>query len=565
MAAGKWLIGHRVGDTTGMDEGAEYREPTLAQVLERIGPALADVVTAPQGTGVAVSGPAIHDLLDPAPPRPGSLVLLVGVEPAAPAAAAAIGRLAGASAVVIRGATADVALLAPAAAAAGVALVALHTALSWSHLHMQAERAMEAADRVSIPPGGAAGDLGSAPVGDLPALVNAIAAVLDRPVAIIDTQWQLLAYSTVAGQWIDDLQREVILTRVVPVANAPQQTRRLLLTGVHAMHFTTDTADGPIWRIGAGIRAGREPLGMMWVLEGHERLPDDRLVLVEEYARVAGAHLARARTARTAARRLRAELVGQALDGNPEEPGRARAACRRLGLDPDAGIAVVAIGALRPTPGATGMDETVLDAVAAYLDAYRRAAACVLRDDTVYCLMPAPEQRSWAGLRDVVDGLVRSVGGGRRLVAAVGGRVTGVEALGRSRRHADLALAALRADPRADPRVDLRTDLRTDLRGRAAVTIEEMRPAAALHELRTLLAEHPELLVHEPHGDLDDAAASVLAHIDAHGDVRAAAGVLGVHPNTLRYRVRRLAEAGTDLADPATRLMAWIRLALTQR
>jgi DNA-binding PucR family transcriptional regulator len=51
--------------------------------------------------------------------------------------------------------------------------------------------------------------------------------------------------------------------------------------------------------------------------------------------------------------------------------------------------------------------------------------------------------------------------------------------------------------------------------------------------------------------------------VDALGDVRAAAARLHVHPNTLRYRVRRAAElTGLDLDDPLVRLFASLQLRL---
>ncbi|MFD0889528.1 ATP-binding cassette domain-containing protein, partial [Streptosporangium algeriense] len=158
--------------------------------------------------------------------------------------------------------------------------------------------------------------------------------------------------------------------------------------------------------------------------------------------------------------------------------------------------------------------------------------------------------------------------------------------------------------------------------GRADATEAEVRAAATLIELRALLDDHPGLLLHEtdpalatgkpslgtpspgapspgapspgapspgapssggqsPYapssgtpssgtpspgapssGALSEAAESALAWIESHGDVRAAARRLGVHPNTLRYRVRKLAADGLDLSDPHTRLVTWLRLRL---
>ncbi|NUR90881.1 MAG: hypothetical protein HOY71_42980, partial [Nonomuraea sp.] len=121
--------------------------------------------------------------------------------------------------------------------------------------------------------------------------------------------------------------------------------------------------------------------------------------------------------------------------------------------------------------------EHLLDDVAGYLDAYRRTAACVLRGDTVYCLMPAQDM---AALGEVAAQLTVRLGLRRRLLAGVGSRV-GAEELATSRRHADLVLSVLRGSGGA---------------AGASATIDDVRATAALVELRSLLDDQPQLLVH---------------------------------------------------------------------
>ncbi|HEX4249143.1 MAG TPA: helix-turn-helix domain-containing protein, partial [Pseudonocardia sp.] len=60
--------------------------------------------------------------------------------------------------------------------------------------------------------------------------------------------------------------------------------------------------------------------------------------------------------------------------------------------------------------------------------------------------------------------------------------------------------------------------------------------------------------------------ASLLAYLDALGDVRAAAAILHVHPNTLRHRLRR-ARAVSKVAwdDPGERLAGHLQLVLVSR
>ncbi len=86
--------------------------------------------------------------------------------------------------------------------------------------------------------------------------------------------------------------------------------------------------------------------------------------------------------------------------------------------------------------------------------------------------------------------------------------------------------------------------------------------------LRSLAAERPELLrgpVEALRG-LDaaghsDYIRSLRAFFDNAGDVPRAADALFLHPNTLRYRLRRMRElTGLNLKDPTDRLVAELQL-----
>ncbi|WP_338702833.1 helix-turn-helix domain-containing protein [Streptomyces sp. Q6] len=58
---------------------------------------------------------------------------------------------------------------------------------------------------------------------------------------------------------------------------------------------------------------------------------------------------------------------------------------------------------------------------------------------------------------------------------------------------------------------------------------------------------------------------SLTAYLDAGGDVPRAAQLLVLHPNTLRYRLRRVRERfGVDLDDPDTRLVVTLAVRLAQ-
>ncbi len=99
-----------------------------------------------------------------------------------------------------------------------------------------------------------------------------------------------------------------------------------------------------------------------------------------------------------------------------------------------------------------------------------------------------------------------------------------------------------------------------------AATVEdawaEVTCERAVGGLRTALSHSPvaELHAHDTeHGTAY--CATVAAWLDHPGDPRAAAARVHVHPNTLRYRIKHVADiVDLDLADPVTRLAARLEL-----
>ena len=95
-----------------------------------------------------------------------------------------------------------------------------------------------------------------------------------------------------------------------------------------------------------------------------------------------------------------------------------------------------------------------------------------------------------------------------------------------------------------------------------------MRARVIVHRLRQLVAEHPELIQGKVMLLAEQDAAkgtawipTLRAYFDAFGDMAAAAARVNVHPNTFRYRLRRITELfELDLADPDERLVAELQL-----
>jgi DNA-binding PucR family transcriptional regulator len=113
-------------------------------------------------------------------------------------------------------------------------------------------------------------------------------------------------------------------------------------------------------------------------------------------------------------------------------------------------------------------------------------------------------------------------------------------------------LDAMAAGP-DDPPVAVFADLRAEV-----LLDQTLRLVAASPDLRDPAVER---LVGYDRDHGTDLVGSVVAWLDAMGDVRTAAERLTVHPNTLRYRVRRaVAVGGLALGDPRARLVHHLQL-----
>jgi DNA-binding PucR family transcriptional regulator len=98
--------------------------------------------------------------------------------------------------------------------------------------------------------------------------------------------------------------------------------------------------------------------------------------------------------------------------------------------------------------------------------------------------------------------------------------------------------------------------------------LDDVQTLALVLELRDLAAARDErpvgaiarLMAYDERNDAG-LVASLEAWLDAFGDVGKAAGALFIHPNTLRYRLRRATEVGEiDLDDPEQRFAAMLQL-----
>ena len=524
----------------------------LRDVLAALGGPLGDGpigVAAPgAGLDVAVRGVVILDPEEDPHVVAGDLLLAVGLRGRAAIGAVRAAGAAGAAAIAVKG---DNALLREAAEAAGVVLLAVGPQARWAEIATLAREVLDERADFGV------GDDGDG--GDLFALAETTAMLTGGGVSIEDAANRVLAYSRTSGAGdADELRRLSILGWQGP----EEYLARLRDWGVfHRLRTSTDVVPveerpdlGIRRRLAVGVHAGGRWLGTIWVQEGRGPLAARADEVLLGAARVAAAHLVRRRARlpaeATAVRESLAGLLGGAVT--------ARTAAPRLGLDAALPVRVVALavadtGDTDESAGELTRAE-LANLVSVYAAARHGHARVAPIGTRLYVLLSAPPAEA------VVLGWAREIAAaahahlGVRVRCAVGDAVARLSRTPVARDGADRVLDAMAG---GDVPVDV-------------AALGEVRPHVLYGELRALVRARPE--IHDPRLDAlrahdaehaTEFTPSVLAWLDAMGDVRAAAEVLHVHPNTLRYRIRRASElTGLDWADPRTRLLAALLLRL---
>ena len=395
----------------------------------------------------------------------------------------------------------------------------------------------------------------TAPLGDLFALANAVAAVVGGATTIEDPHNRVLAYSNLDHP-IDVARQQTILGRQVP----PEWIQRLHDAGVFRRLWHTDDViriadfvqqDAEyLPRIAVAVRAGGELLGSVWVIEGTSPLGAEAERTLRDAADIAALHLLRHRAAVDVDRHRRAELLLGLLEGTAATD----VAREQLGIDGPETLAVVAFDIAAEAGAGTRMAASRLaDLAAVYCESYRHWSACAATANRVYAVVSGDEADEAAAPTALAAAILQRGGQALRLDlrAGVGSAVGSLDELVRSRREADEVLDVLGS---ASP-------------GTVA-SIGSVRSKVILHRLTQLAVREPALCAGKVAALREQDAvrgtawvATLRAYFDAYGDMAAAAAAVNVHPNTFRYRLRRITEVfGLDLTDPDERLVAELQL-----
>ena len=287
---------------------------------------------------------------------------------------------------------------------------------------------------------------------------------------------------------------------------------------------------------------GGELLGSMWAVV-RDRVPEARAAAFADAGSVVALHLLRRRAAVNAQRRHSTEQVRALLEGR----GSTRVAAAELGFA-DVPHRVVAID----TVGKGAEDELAAEGLRLAL--WERLTAGVGRRPAVaelnrllYAIVPdEPGAGGWAALRGALSELDTE-----QLLVAAGAPVP-IADLSTSRAQAQETLGLLRAGLVAGRVADYEQEWAVLALHRAANAAN----AAGVTDLGPLSALRAQ---DEENGT--DHLGTLYAWLRHPGDPRAAGKALSIHPNTLRYRIRRIVEiTGFDLDDPDLRLALLVQL-----
>jgi DNA-binding PucR family transcriptional regulator len=439
------------------------------------------------------------------------------------------------------------------AVALGVAVVAVEPRARWERLYKLVSHAFEHhGDRA---------DPLYDPGTDLFGLAQSIADRTHGMISIEDDQSHVLAYS--ASDEADELRRLSILGRAGPPEHLEWIGQWGIFDALRASADVVRVAERPELglrpRLAVGIHlpptdARRAPgfAGTIWLQQGSESLADD----VEEVLRGGAVLAARIMSRLAAAPSTHTVRVHELLGLAGDDAADVVTIARELGVTSDGRAALIGFrGVGTPAPA----DVIALSASAFRADAQvtsSPASGRCAQGERVYVLLPktgTPSSvTSW--VRGMVAALRRELG--LTLRAVIAAPLNGLAGAAAACAEVDRVFDSAERHPGAIGQVSSLDEART------TVLLDEIVSQVAgrqrlidprVHALRKFDATHDGCLVE-----------TLGAYLDCFGDIAAAASWLHVHPNTVRYRVRRIEKVlGTSLADPDDRLVLALGLRAT--
>jgi DNA-binding PucR family transcriptional regulator len=430
------------------------------------------------------------------------------------------------------------------AVAAGTAVVAVEPQARWERLYRLVDHVLEHHGDDTDP----RYDSGT----DLFGLAQSLADRIHGMVSIEDEQSHVLAYSA-SNDEADELRRLSILGRAGPPEHLKWIGQWGIFNALRASGEVVRVAERPELglrpRLAIGIHqhardARRAPAfaGTIWVQQGSRPLADDADEVLRGAAVLAARIMSRL-AARPSTHALRSqELLGLTDGGSVDVDTIAK----ELGIPADGDAALIGFD----TPD---HHTRLAEVLALSANAFRADAQVASRGSRVYVLLPHTTKRS--SLTSWIRGTISALRGelGLQLRAVIAAPVAGLAGLAAVREEVDRVLDSAERHPDSFASV---------------TSLAEARSTVLLDEIVTMVAADGRLV--DPRvRDLqarDPALVETLrAYLDSFGDVAAAAQQLHVHPNTVRYRARRIEKLlSTSLANPDVRLLLSLGLRATE-
>ena len=439
-----------------------------------------------------------------------------------------------------------------AAQRAGVALIAVHPEARWDRLLTTIQGVLEhSASRQDADAIVFGSDT------DLFELAQNVAALTRAMVSIEDERSHVLAYSA-SGDAADELRKRSILGREGP----REYLRKLQEWGVfESLRRSDDVVEVPahedlairrrlvvpIRRISEDVKGesgfSSDLLGTIWVQEGPLPIAADADRVLRGAAAIAARLISRIRDAPSNEAIQIQRLLG-VRGGGVDIPSLAAALSIPMsGPAMVIGVASVGGGGLPPAG-------ELVSSLRLHASAFHRESLVSAVGGRVYVLFPRTQSVkstvSWT--REVIARLDKVSPSGLR--AAVSSPVSTLAEVAKARAEVDRVLDGTSGDVRV-------------------TTLADSRTPVLLGEIMNAIAADEQL--HDPRIDALDVydrrngsnmRESVSVYLALSGDVRRASEQLRIHPNTLRYRIKRVEEiTDTDLSEPSARLLMEIQLA----
>ena len=446
-----------------------------------------------------------------------------------------------------------------AAEKSGIALASVHPQASSGHIYSLIQQLLikNTYRRRTTAQGSGLDPTGDS---DLFALSETVAELTGGLVTINDNAQHILAHST-GHENEDELHQRSVLGREWPSGYSEWLQKRGTFEHLRRSDEIIDIPAAPEFgaahRLAVSIRrrgtsvatsgVHQQHLGTIWVQTAGTPLHDGSDEVLRGAAEVASRIVIRILDA---SRRESAQIqrLFGALGGGVDITSLADS----LSLSLDGPAAVVGFATTEQTPAEL---RRMTNSLRLHASAFRRDAVTTAIVDRIYVLFPLAEGESL--ISDWASDTVHYLGSSTDIVA---------------RAAVAVMIPRLSGVPEARREVDRVLDAPGDTPSRVT-TLAASRTAVLLGEILDLIGDNDRLrdprvdrLLSYDDKNSSDMQFTLTSYLAAFGDVKKAAALLKVHPNTLRYRVRRAEQImGISLDEPDTRLLTELQLALVSR